>query len=53
VVLYNFILVVVLSPEYESKKCELRSVTEEKTKTGKWIKSRIDEPNVTKDRLTT
>ena len=49
--LYNYNSV--LSPEYESRKCELRSVTEEKTKTGKWIKSRIDEPNVTKDRLTT
>ena len=39
--LYNFILVVAMSPEYGSRKCELRPVTEERTKTGKWIKSRL------------
>ena len=32
----------VVSLERESRKCELRPVTEERTKTGKWIKSRID-----------
>ena len=53
VVLYNFVLVVVMSPECGSRNYELRPVTEERTKTGKWIKSRLNEPNVTNDRLTT
>ena len=39
--------------ECESRKCELRPVTEEELKSGEWIKSRMDEPNVTKDRLAT
>ena len=49
--LYNYNSV--MSPEYESRKCELKPVTEEEIKTGKRIKSRIFETNVTKDRLTT
>ena len=49
--LYNYNSVT--SPEYGSRKCELRPVTEERTKTGKWMKSRLNESNVTKDRLTT
>ena len=51
--LYDFNLVVIMSPEYESRKCELRPVTDGRTKTGKWIKARLNDPNVTKDRLTT
>ena len=42
-----------MSLVYESKKCELRSVAEQEMKTGKWIKARLNDPNVTKDRLTT